>query len=209
MNSSPPDSHGSKSPASVAIIPIVTLHRLAHRAAPSPLVVSTRTASLPPSVASTRTASRPPSSAPPSRSVSPESYASRARNEQVSLDHQKLEALFQKFTTSQSTHCPVGCGFKQSSRRLGDMKRHIKTHSADARNMWVCRGVPVAQAKLFGIKAVKHIYTIDGMEMTGGCQKSFARRDSLDRHVRNKKIPCVGEVLLEDEEEPRKKKKNK
>ncbi|PCH40736.1 hypothetical protein WOLCODRAFT_162496 [Wolfiporia cocos MD-104 SS10] len=95
--------------------------------------------------------------------------------------------------------CPVpGCAYEQANQRPADMRRHLRSHGyMDSEREWVCCGVPVAQAAKLGmaaeeIAARKTVY--QGVEVVGGCMRTFSRRDSLRRHFKNRRSGCCGDL---------------
>jgi len=102
-------------------------------------------------------------------------------------------------------HCPVdGCTYVQTNQRIPDLKRHIATHDRSLNpNQWECCGVTIDMAHLYweGVEGMTKdqwieagAYEFRGLLMFGGCNKTFARRDALKRHVDNPKIPCIGHM---------------
>ena len=102
--------------------------------------------------------------------------------------------------------CPVvGCEYVQENQRIPDLKRHVMTHDRWREpEKWTCCGVGMDRAYLYG-KGIKKgmteeeqikagAYMFKGQLMIGGCQKTFARRDALKRHVDNPNISCVGHM---------------
>lgn len=88
------------------------------------------------------------------------------------------------------------CGYIQTNHRAPDLTRHIASHgSEEMKHKFVCRGVPLAQAKAYGIpKDAKVKFFKPNCEPTvGGCGKGFCRKDSLQRHMRGSK-KCIGNL---------------
>ncbi|KAI0754208.1 hypothetical protein C8Q80DRAFT_1068147, partial [Daedaleopsis nitida] len=89
--------------------------------------------------------------------------------------------------------CPY-CPHVQHNRRRPDLRRHIATHTRRADGTtWVCCGVPLTSAHMFGIRAHEEaVCVFNGIQMVGGCMTTFSRRDSLVRHLKNAEGRCVG-----------------
>ena len=129
----------------------------------------------------------------------PYKQSNRSRNFQRQ-DHARFINKMSEF------HCPVaGCDHTQENRRIPDLKRHIATHDRWIEpEKWTCRGVGVEKAHLYvegvemGMSKEEQIkagaYEFKGKLMVGGCLNTFARRDSLKRHVDNPKTSCVGDM---------------
>ena len=102
--------------------------------------------------------------------------------------------------------CPVAeCDYIQKNKRIPDLNRHVMTHDRWMEpERWTCCGVGVEIAHLYGrgieagLSKEEQIeagaYVFKGELMVGGCLKTFARRDSLKRHVDNPKMSCVGDM---------------
>lgn len=102
--------------------------------------------------------------------------------------------------------CPVeGCGYIQRNQRIPDLERHIRTHErSQDPEKWICCGVGMGIAHLYGqgieagMSNEEHIeagaYNFRGRLMIGGCLETFARRDSLKRHLDNPNSSCVGDM---------------
>ena len=93
-------------------------------------------------------------------------------------------------------HCP----YVQHNRRAPDFKRHLKTHTHGADvALWVCCGVYAPDAMDHGVPAEVlrqgEIIEFDGLQMIGGCRKTFSRRDALIRHLKARKGRCFGDAL--------------
>ncbi|KAI0278288.1 hypothetical protein BGY98DRAFT_974852 [Russula aff. rugulosa BPL654] len=65
------------------------------------------------------------------------------------------------------------CGYLQSTKRMGDFRRHLKKHDAD---------------HFLRSGHLTHWY--DGHPFYGGCGRSYSRMDALQRHL--KKSGCIG-----------------
>lgn len=90
----------------------------------------------------------------------------------------------------QCPHCP----YAQKNRRDPDLRRHISTHFRDLNNTkYICCGVPLEQAKAFGVEENAQVMYFWGKPMVGGCAKELSRKDALKRHLRNSS-DCVGDL---------------
>ncbi|KAI0754261.1 hypothetical protein C8Q80DRAFT_1117030 [Daedaleopsis nitida] len=94
--------------------------------------------------------------------------------------------------------CPF-CPYVQRNQRKPDLKRHIETHmSPEESPRWICCGVPVGRAPALGVPdeiAHEEPFEFVGMEMVGGCRKTFSRRDALSRHLRRTRGECYGDAF--------------
>ncbi|KAJ8507475.1 hypothetical protein ONZ45_g10158 [Pleurotus djamor] len=107
-----------------------------------------------------------------------------SRNLQVPALSQPVEVLEMSFV------CPE-CGWIQHNKRTPDFKRHLRTHTRpsdqDQSQGWWCKGVLVGNSSVPG-----EAYQFDGQLRTGGCLKTFSRRDALKRHLDNPNVSCKG-----------------
>lgn len=138
----------------------------------------------------------PPSSPTPS-SPSPSIRACgrvRPRNVQADVS----PSLFEDALTNGACMCPApGCGHVPATRRMPDLRRHMRTHCArDRQATWVCCGVFLEDARAYGITDTSESYDYKGFTMVGGCLDGFSRKDALIRHLRNDRIPCRGDADL-------------
>ena len=136
---------------------------------PSPYVQKTSnlmTLQVPPSPMTTP--SGHPKSTPRHRTGS-----TRPRNKQVE-GIWKIEDL-QHETELKCNEC------QHTSKRQIDLTRHMKTHRAT--EPFVCLGVPVGEARRGVDRSVGVMY--GGWWYVGGCAKSFSRKDSCQRHIKN------------------------
>lgn len=76
------------------------------------------------------------------------------------------------------------------TRRKGDMRRHMKTHSGTTE--YICCGVPVKDIPGYVGKTRYH----EGREMAGGCLKAFRRKDSFLRHLKVSGGTCIRPTCL-------------
>ncbi|KAF7314591.1 hypothetical protein MKEN_00932600 [Mycena kentingensis (nom. inval.)] len=95
--------------------------------------------------------------------------------------------------------CPVaGCDKLQRSDRrrprVQDFRRHIDTHlGLTSRARWVCRGVPVSDARAFGLDPAGGVHVERaGVQMVYGCGNALSRQDAWKRHVQNLNLACWG-----------------
>ena len=91
--------------------------------------------------------------------------------------------------------CPY-CPHVQKNRRSPDFKRHVETHTRPADALWVCCGVPLANAAEHCVPdavARDEVWEFEGMLMVGGCRKTFSRRDAYGRHLKREKGRCWGD----------------
>ncbi|THH01908.1 hypothetical protein EW026_g882 [Hermanssonia centrifuga] len=95
--------------------------------------------------------------------------------------------------------CPI-CNIEIG--RYGDVERHISTHYQRARGegeKWVCYGLPVDVAEErhfhYGLEHAT-LWPQTGLFMVGGCGRIFSRKDSLNRHMKRKRVEgeCLGDV---------------
>lgn len=91
--------------------------------------------------------------------------------------------------------CPE-CGWRQSNERMPDFKRHLQTHTRpdnhDTTKGWWCKGVRQEEGPAHGIPRTAEAYIFGGVWRVGGCQRTFARRDALKRHLDNVNVACIG-----------------
>ena len=91
--------------------------------------------------------------------------------------------------------CPE-CGWKQFNRRLPDFKRHLRTHTRPSEQNqstgWWCKGVPLDEAAKYDVPNTTEPYLFLDEWRVGGCQRTFARRDALKRHLDNPNVACLG-----------------
>lgn len=107
----------------------------------------------------------------------------KRRNQQAEIRFEQVEAAVQ----SKTFKCPAPrCGFVPSTKNRHDLERHVKTHRED--EPWVCCGVPVGVARKYGIEDGRPTYEFQGVQMTGGCQQSTSRLDSLQRHLKDNAV---------------------
>ncbi|CCM03348.1 uncharacterized protein FIBRA_05477 [Fibroporia radiculosa] len=142
--------------------------------------------------ASVALSTSPTSSAGSSSSHSRRSSGPRSRNIQT-------EVAAEDFTdalTNGSCMCPC-CGYVPASRRIPDLKRHMETHRAgQSPDKWVCCGVYPQDAMRAGVPKGCAPYQHKGLTLVGGCLLSFSRRDALQRHIGNTKLPCVTDIAV-------------
>ncbi|KAI0773334.1 hypothetical protein BD413DRAFT_446116, partial [Trametes elegans] len=93
--------------------------------------------------------------------------------------------------------CPH-CAFVQRGRRTPDLKRHIRTHTRPSDPLWVCCGVPLAEAAARGVPPDvlrrQAPFEYEGVLFVGGCEREFSRRDALKRHLNKCRGECVGDA---------------
>ncbi|KAI8983374.1 hypothetical protein BD414DRAFT_515850 [Trametes punicea] len=99
--------------------------------------------------------------------------------------------------------CPY-CPYVQKNHRTPDLRRHVASHTASAAEnvaRWVCCGVPLRAAGLYGVRrpvaeleAEGRVLEYAGERMVGGCRKAFSRKDALIRHLVNSAGACVGDA---------------
>lgn len=84
--------------------------------------------------------------------------------------------------------CKV-CNHRQDPKRRPDFKRHMRIH--EEKSVFCC-GVLLdsEEAKIRGLTR-EDAYEWEGEIRVGGCKTSFARTDSLHRHLRNEKVSCL------------------
>ena len=91
--------------------------------------------------------------------------------------------------------CPE-CGWKQFNQRLPDFKRHLRTHTRpseqDQSTGWWCKGVRLDEAAKYNVPSTAEAYLFLDVWRVGGCQRTFARRDALKRHLDNPNVACLG-----------------
>lgn len=91
--------------------------------------------------------------------------------------------------------CPE-CGWKQTNERMPDFKRHLRTHTRPSKENqekgWWCKGVLVKNAAQHHIPQDAEFYLFLGQRRTGGCMRTFSRRDALKRHLDNGNVTCIG-----------------
>ncbi|KAI0736348.1 hypothetical protein C8Q72DRAFT_804086 [Fomitopsis betulina] len=105
------------------------------------------------------------------------------RNKQIPVDEVRDPVC--RGDTWFCSNCPY------QSRRKGDLRRHVRSHSDDT-GYYVCCGVPVEDAP----GHVGDIRFHEGREMVGGCDKAFKRKDSLLRHLKASNGVCIRPVYL-------------
>ena len=71
------------------------------------------------------------------------------------------------------------CGFRPTTLRKADLRRHEKTHQ-DAR--YVCCGIPDAHPAAAGLDPVCSVRCYKKCKFLGGSGKSYSRMDALQRH---------------------------
>jgi len=84
--------------------------------------------------------------------------------------------------------CPK-CKYKKSVSRRADFLRHLKTHEDPKLTRYVCCGIPIHPAAAT-LRPKHSVCFYKGLGFYGGCGKSYARMDALQRHIR--KSNCVG-----------------
>lgn len=82
------------------------------------------------------------------------------------------------------------CGYLQSTKRMGDFRRHLKKHDADHLSRVVCCGVPPTHPAAASLRSGHLTHWYDGHPFYGGCGRSYSRMDALQRHL--KKSGCIG-----------------
>ncbi|KAF7797433.1 hypothetical protein EIP86_008628 [Pleurotus ostreatoroseus] len=142
-----------------------------------------------------------------SRSIAPGRVKRSFRNEQytdLSIDSEGVIV----FPEPIGNACPKarsGCPYVQTSPKPSEMKRHIESHyTEELRRLGYaprCCGIPLSKARedglcLDGLEVT--IYTRregssedETIEMVGGCDKSFGRKDAYLRHL--KQQSCLGD----------------
>ncbi|TBU46570.1 hypothetical protein BD309DRAFT_607767 [Dichomitus squalens] len=157
--------------------------------------------------------SSPPSSAPvtpapqaPELGISGKPHGlglkiSRPRNVQVDARSSLPDAA----AHADAWQCPH-CDFVQLDRSRSQLKRHIRTHTANVWD-WVCTGVPQSDAAKYGLSQDQvdayvrdgRVMRYDGRDMVGGCGQAItSRKDALKRHLKSAGCPGDhnGEWLL-------------
>jgi len=98
--------------------------------------------------------------------------------------------------------CPE-CGWEQTNQRLPDFKRHLRTHTRpseqDQSTGWWCKGVPLDEAAKYDVPHTAEAYLFLDVWRVGGCQRTFARRDALKRHLDNANVACLGKPSVATE----------
>ncbi|KAF8264760.1 hypothetical protein EI94DRAFT_1737633 [Lactarius quietus] len=61
--------------------------------------------------------------------------------------------------------------------------RHLRTHQDAKLTRYVCCGIPAAHPAAAGLDAGHSVRLYKGLEFVGGCGKSYARMDALQRHL--------------------------
>jgi len=113
------------------------------------------------------------------------SRPSPSRNVQTSRDSTSLAII--KVNPWECPHCP----WIQRNKRTPDLKRHIRTHTRLLHPaQWVCRGVLV-EGDLCTYTHPADLSAYPSKPKTGGCGKTFSRRDALKRHLDNGNIGCA------------------
>ncbi|RDB17846.1 hypothetical protein Hypma_000776 [Hypsizygus marmoreus] len=108
-----------------------------------------------------------------------------SRNEQAS----SMEAIRAALASPNPDFiCPF-CGWKQMNQRVPDYKRHVRTHiravDNDKSQGWWCKGVRLDDDLARNLPPSAEMYLFLDEWRAGGCQRSFARRDALKRHLDN------------------------
>ncbi|KAI0372341.1 hypothetical protein BV20DRAFT_940611, partial [Pilatotrama ljubarskyi] len=82
------------------------------------------------------------------------------------------------------THCPEGAYLLEKAARSGRAGRIP------------CVGVPHYIAAQYGVANLTTVHTavVNGVQMVGGCGKTFSRRDAWLRHLRNPNVACLGDM---------------
>jgi Zinc finger, C2H2 type len=104
------------------------------------------------------------------------------RNIQTVCDGASQSAV--KVNPWECPHCP----WVQRNKRTPDLKRHIRTHTRLLQPaQWVCRGIlDDTPSSLHSDDSPPHLLGSG----SGGCGKTFSRRDALKRHLDNRNIGC-------------------
>ncbi|KAI0357561.1 hypothetical protein OH77DRAFT_1399014 [Trametes cingulata] len=97
------------------------------------------------------------------------------------------------------------CDFQRPKGRRVEFERHVKAHyreerAANKEEEWVCCGIPwrewVASAEAReppnpGLPRTSNVYR--RQVMVGGCMESFARKETLVRHLAKSHGKCIGD----------------
>ncbi|KAI0345881.1 hypothetical protein BDW22DRAFT_923317 [Trametopsis cervina] len=149
----------------------------------------------------TSTQTRTPSCRP-IRSTRPHAKAcSSVRNTSVSYKRRSILGNGEPIFDSVDLHGNLLClTYLRTFRRDrdGDFKRHVYTHypaaTVNMAGATACCGVPLALRDDYYVPEDAQIGSYYGMQMVGGCGKTFSRTDSLRRHINNRNICCVGDL---------------
>ena len=79
------------------------------------------------------------------------------------------------------------CGFKQTTGRKSDFKRHVKTHKETE---YVCFGIPDTHPAAAGLGPGCSVREFNDQKFLGGCGNSYSRMDALQRHSRTSGCAC-------------------
>ncbi|KAI0687560.1 hypothetical protein C8Q76DRAFT_661283 [Earliella scabrosa] len=125
-------------------------------------------------------------------------YATRRRN--VAVPYPGTPQLSEDRSQWRCPHC----NYAPNRRRNQDLRRHMETHTRPDVPLWSCCGVPLSQARQYGVPDDVIAASFAGASSThypsqdpriGGCNQGFSRKDALQRHLREKKGRCFGDAL--------------
>ena len=123
----------------------------------------------------------------------PFSHISRTAPRRAQVSAKASASFCPDRSSKRQWHCPH-CSYVQTNHREPDLRRHISTHFRDlSKNKYVCCGVPLAEAKKYGVPENTEVMYFWGQPMVGGCAKEVSRKDALKRHLRNSET-CVGDL---------------
>lgn len=105
------------------------------------------------------------------------------------------------YTPSDIIIRPFICPLCKLSLTSASAHRHIQTHKRQMNDIsgvgWRCKGVPLELASAYGVPRSSPIYNHRNNLRTGGCLKTFSRRDALKRHIITHK-GCFGHATRDD-----------
>ena len=74
------------------------------------------------------------------------------------------------------------CGFRPTTLRKADLRRHEKKHQDAKETRYVCCGIPATHPATAGLVPVCCVRWYKKRKFLGGCGKSYSRMDALQRH---------------------------